>query len=367
MHRKVIIYILLALFTGFRSSYSQQEHKNSLIIGLRSHYGFIIAHHKELKATSQTYPWGLEAEVNWQLMTKESWQYCFCYPRVGFSFFYANFDNPDVLGSAFNLYGFMEPVIGAENKLSFSVKFGIGPNYMNKVYDSITNPDNTFYSSHISFIVLLGAGMNYRINDRLNIRLAGEFNHISNGGFKNPNKGINFPTINLGVDYNLKPLPFEQRIKDRSVDLIPKKNRFDVTFLSTAKTDIKGHAKYTVYGLVGSFSHVVGRLSAVSGGLEFVVDLADKHEIERVNLTENGDYVDHKYFAFLASHELLLGEFNFYQQLGVYLYSPFDRKDKVYQRYGLNFYLFKSFFIGINIKAHRHVADFMDMRGGYSF
>ncbi len=367
MNRKIYTYILFALFLSLQCIYSQKDYNNSLILGVRSHYGFIIAHHKELQAASQTHPWGLEAEVNWQLMTKESWQYCFCYPRVGFSFFYTNFDNPDVLGSSYALYGFVEPVIGAERKFNFSVRFGIGPNYLNNVYDSITNPDNTFYSSHISFVVLLGTGLNYRVNDRLNLRLAGEFNHISNGGFKNPNKGINFPTINIGVDYNLRPLPYEQRIKDRSIDLIPKKNRLDLTFLSTAKTDIKGHAKYTVYGFVGSFSHVVGRLSALSTGLEFVVDLADKHEIERVNMTEDGKYIDHKYFAFLVSHELLLGKFNFYQQLGVYLYSPFERKDKVYERYGINFYPFESFFIGINIKAHRHVADFMDLRAGYSF
>jgi hypothetical protein len=367
MDRKVLILILLAIFACLVHGYSQKEYKNSLILGLRSHYGFIIAHHKELQAASQTYPWGFEAEVNWQLMKKETWQYCFCYPRVGFSFFYTNFDNPDVLGSAYAVYAFVEPVIGAEKKLNFSVRFGMGPNYLDTVYDSITNPENTFYSSHISFIVLLNIGMNYRINDKLNLKLAGGFNHISNTGIKNPNKGINFPTINLGIDYNLRPLPFEQRIKDRSIDLIPKKNRFDITFLSTAKTDIKGHAKYTVYGFIGSYSRVIGRLSAVSTGLEFVVDLADKHEIERVNMTENGKYIDHKYFAFLVSHELLLGKFNFYQQLGVYLYSPFERKDKVYERYGLNFYIFKKFFIGINIKAHRHVADFMDLRAGYSF
>jgi hypothetical protein len=108
-------------------------------------------------------------------------------------------------------------------------------------------------------------------------------------------------------------------------------------------------------------------LDAVSAGFEFVSDRADRHEIRRLEMMEDGDYIDHKYVAALVSHELLLGKFNFYQQLGIYLYSPFARKDKVYERFGLNFYVNKNFFIGINIKTHRHVADFLDFRTGVSF
>ncbi|MFO7658430.1 MAG: hypothetical protein R6W78_15340, partial [Bacteroidales bacterium] len=78
-------------------------------------------------------------------------------------------------------------------------------------------------------------------------------------------------------------------------------------------------------------------------------------------------FADHRYIALLAGHELILGRFNFYQQLGVYIYSPFIRKDPVYQRYGLNFNITKNNFVGISIKAHRQVADFLDFRTGISF
>ena len=77
--------------------------------------------------------------------------------------------------------------------------------------------------------------------------------------------------------------------------------------------------------------------------------------------------MDYKYLAPLIGHDLLLGRFNFQIQLGAYVYSPFKRRDPVFQRYGLSFYATKSFFAGINLKAHRQVADFLDVRVGYSF
>jgi len=41
--------------------------------------------------------------------------------------------------------------------------------------------------------------------------------------------------------------------------------------------------------------------------------------------------------------------------------------DAVYQRYGILFKISDRVFTGINIKAHRHVADFLDLRTGITF
>ena len=66
-------------------------------------------------------------------------------------------------------------------------------------------------------------------------------------------------------------------------------------------------------------------------------------------------------------NEFLLGRFLFSQQIGVYFYKPYKKGDDIYQRYGLVFRATKWLSLGINLKAHRHVADFIDFRVGYSF
>jgi hypothetical protein len=235
------------------------------------------------------------------------------------------------------------------------------------VYDPVTNPLNKFYSSPISFFVLLSCGINYRINDKFNMCLSGSFNHISNAGIKHPNKGINYPTLGLGIDYRIHPMPFAHRIKDKTQKLVPYKGRLDVCLFGTGKAEIRGNERYPVIGLLTSYTRVIGRINGLTLGMEFVADYADKKEIERKSLTKGGKETDHKYIAPLLGYDLLLGRFTFQIQVGAYIYSPFERWDPVFQRYGLSYYFYKSFYIGINMKSHRYVADFLDMRLGYSF
>ena len=64
---------------------------------------------------------------------------------------------------------------------------------------------------------------------------------------------------------------------------------------------------------------------------------------------------------------LLFGRFSFIHQWGIYYYEPYQARNRMYQRYGLNFKLCERFYLGINIKAHGHVADLMDARIGIIF
>ena len=62
------------------------------------------------------------------------------------------------------------------------------------------------------------------------------------------------------------------------------------------------------------------------------------------HLTHNGKQTDHKYIAPLLGYDLLLGRFTFQIQLGAYLYSPYKRRDPVFQHYVLSYYLYKSLY-----------------------
>lgn len=338
---------------------------NSTIVGIHSYNGFIIPHSKKIKHLTNSYPWGLGIDYSWQLMKEETWQYCFCYPKTGFSVLYVNFANKEVLGATLAAYAFIEPVLGAGRKFSYSARFGIGPAYLNHVFDSIDNPENRFYSSAISFIALLNVNAFYTLSDKASLGLTAEFNHISNGGIKNPNLGINFPTFGFAFYYNVSPKPYLHQEKDKS-SLVEYKHRVDISWLSGAKTALKGEEKYYIPGFIATYAYAYGRMSAVSFSGEFTFDFAEKEVIHMNNLKEDSSYIDYKYASIMAANEVLLGKFIFYQQLGVYLYAPYKRMDPLFQRYGISYYLTDKFFIDINLKVHRHEADFLAMRFGYS-
>src|SRR4030043_923257 len=106
---RALFLILFVLRLGIAGG---QEGGNSVLMpGLRGHYGFIVPHSSTIQDISWSKPWGFEAEFTWLLMGENHWRYCFCYPRTGVSFFFINFGNPEILGNAYSLYGFIEPLI----------------------------------------------------------------------------------------------------------------------------------------------------------------------------------------------------------------------------------------------------------------
>jgi len=118
--------------------------------------------------------------------------------------------------------------------------------------------------------------------------------------------------------------------------------------------------KYPIFGAEISLSYRVSRLSALSLGLEMLSDGSDREEISRQHLNNS----DHKKVGFMAGHSFLLGRFTFSQAMAVYLYNPYNDMDPVYQRYALIYSFGKRFEAGVSLKAHRHVADFLDFRVG---
>jgi hypothetical protein len=58
------------------------------------------------------------------------------------------------------------------------------------------------------------------------------------------------------------------------------------------------------------------------------------------------------------------GRVSFSQQLGIYYFNEYRINDDVYQRFGLTYHFNRHFFAGFNLKVHRHVADFFDLRLG---
>ncbi|MEJ8801932.1 acyloxyacyl hydrolase [Pontibacter sp. H249] len=328
-------------------------------LGLYGHYGFIIPHSQDIRNIADSNPWGITTELSIHFTDSASWQYLQAYPRLGATFAYYNFDKPDVLGNAYALILYVEPFLSAHKNFSLSFRLGAGLAYMNNVYHPTTNPDNLFYSTKISFPLVANLMANYRLNDYLLLRAGATYKHISNGGIRQPNKGINFPSASLGIDYALRPAHFPQR-QPIAIKSGERKRHYLVAILGTMKDrkDIPTD-KLPLVGINAYASQKLGRLSALTAGAEWVADYTLKE-----NLKDRGRNEDFQRGALLAGHELYIGRFRFSQQLGVYVYAPSKGRDPVYQRWGLEYHTAKRLFWGINLKAHRHVADFLDARVG---
>ncbi|MEE2953793.1 MAG: acyloxyacyl hydrolase [Bacteroidota bacterium] len=333
---------------------------NMFSVSIQQHYGFIIIHSTEIRAIKNSYPTGTELNFNWQKMDQKSWNLCYCYPRAGVLISFFDFDNKSILGYGYNIAGFIEPFFPINKKLNISFRLASGLSFNTNPYDSIENPNNLSYSLPINEYSQLAASLHYSVNPKLRIILSANYNHISNGGLKQPNKGINYPTASIGIDYIPKPTSFQNRIKKTYAGV--KKRRYNLSAFYFPKKIIENDKYFTVFGLSTGVSKQVGRISAVTADLEWVWDGTLKWETQNLNKTE-----DYQRGAFLIGHEFLMGRITFSQKIGIYIYDYLKYNDPIYQKYGINFYLTQNLFTGIHIKAHRHVADFMQVQLGYSF
>jgi hypothetical protein len=336
--------------------------KPLMSLGLRSHYGFIIPHSPELKTNAQSNPWGLELDYSHHLTSEKSWQTFGCYPRIGLTLSYFNFSNPRVLGNAYSLNTYFEPYLAIQRRLNASFRLGGGISYLNQIYNAETNPENLFFSSPISFILTVGAGLNYRVSPYWTLRLTGFYNHISNGGMRNPNKGINFPTLSLGTEYTFNPQAFVNRAKKNWREVHPQLTHYQLFVFGTTKPlDKEKPQRFAIYGLNFQATRIVSRTSALTLGLDWEINRQRQAAWRADTLAMRHP----NQLGGLFGHELILGKFSFGQQLGLYMWRAYPSGDPVYQRYSLAYRHRSNILLGVSLKAHRHIADFLDFRIGY--
>lgn len=358
-----LLLILFCHYTGFSQADTTYVSTKPTFIGINLDYGFLIKHTPSLKAIDDAYPSAITIDWSRLLLTQNAWDFCNCFPKVGIDLAYWNWDNPDVLGSGILAMGYLEPYFRTQKRINLFVRMGLGGAYLTQPYDEQNNPLNESYSTNLSFALMVGFGLNYRLTESWNIRLAAKYNHTSNGGVSTPNKGLNFPSLSMGVSKSLEPVVFPNlaRIGKRQP---PEKNkRFTIAhFSGWSNAAVGDKDKFYVFGFMGKYSRWIGGRSALTGGTELIFDYSRREQISL-------DDADANFFqaAALVGHEFWLGRVTFSQEIGVYYYNDYRINDDIYQRYGLTYNFNKHVFAGFNLKAHRHVADFIDLRLGYSF
>jgi opacity protein-like surface antigen len=342
---------------------SNLQESQPTIVGLSFDYALLLRHSQNLQELGKSYPVGIGVEWSKMLLTEEAWEFCNCLPRIGAQVSFWDWDNSEVLGNGVLAMGFVEPYFRTHKRLNILFRAGLGGAYLSNPYDEATNPLNLSYSTDLSFAIMVGAGFNYRLTDQWNIGLLANYSHTSNGGVSSPNKGLNFPSLSFHVQKSLTPIRFPEFQKVENRQAPENKSRFSLAhFSSWNDISIDERVNYYVFGLEAKYSRWIGNRSAISLGTEFISDYSRREELKIEELDNN--FVQ---ASALIGHEFWLGRVTFSQQIGVYYYNDYRVTDDVYQRYGLTYNFNKNLFAGINLKAHRHVADFFDFRIGYTF
>ena len=332
-------------------------------IGLSGHRGFIIAHSRKVVDVSGSNPVGAELDLFWTLADERFTRRTGLVTRRGFSLQAIDFANGEVLGRMFGLTPFVEPMVRAQHRLHGSVRLGAGLAWLTRVYDANTNPTNLFFSTRLSFTGVVAATVEWRMTPAWAVGGGFHFNHISNGGMKEPNKGMNFPTWACGLVHTPRPVPIPRPVRDDAWRTQPRRSDEASISLSIKNTPSTGGDPGQRTWLLGGMwlhGHRTGRLSGLAGGAEAVHD-----GFARLVKDRNGDGSSAWKAAVLAGPELLVGRVRFGILFGGYVVNASRTTDAVYQRYLLRYRAGRHLSLGCSLKAHRHVADVIDLRVGW--
>jgi hypothetical protein len=359
------IYLILSLLSLLLSSnlQAQTDSVNKAtsappLLGFESGLSFIIPHSTAIASISSYYPLLFQLSYSKLHTSQKAWEACYCTPKTGLIGGFHHYRNRQLLGTGSSLMGFVEPYFGFHRKLFWGFRLATGPVYLSAVYDSISNPDNLFFSSRLSLLMQVGLSLGLRISQFSSVTIGVFYNHISNGGLKEPNKGMNYPAIQVGLQHMLYPAPeFLQYERRRSW-----KNEKPITWVlsllytSRATGDIY-EKRLPVYGLDAAVHWRHGFLAEMRGGVEWVAD-----EKRSAQAQKEGWSLSPHHAAVHVGEYLMAGKFSLGLAIGVYVWQRNPFIDPVYQRYQLGYRPFKFLQLSVSLRAHRSVADFADLR-----
>lgn len=343
-------------------STSNQESLFSLGLGMQ--YGFIFAHSVDVQNTSGARPIGIETIFSWQRNDSAIFALCHCYPRQGLLLSFYDYD-VGLLGKSATAAYFLEPTYKISKRLLFSMKGAAGLSYLNNPFDSIDNPGNQSYSTNVSAHLLLGVGVWIKLSENWWLNPSVNYQHISNGGIRQPNKGINWPTAGISINYQPNSRPLYTGSQTNEKYWKNYSTRYDITLLTSMSRGYNqagNRQRYLAGGIALQVGRQVGKLSLLSLGAELYYDDKLQYRLRKEELDASPVKA-----GLLLGHEFLLGRFQFSQRLGVYVFDQTPYYDRLFHRWGIQYRVNRHFSTGINLLAHRQVAEFVDLRLSYTF
>ncbi|WP_176955953.1 acyloxyacyl hydrolase [Catalinimonas alkaloidigena] len=330
----------------------------------QAYYGAIFRYQRHTQQVLFTHPYSLEVTVNRLPTGRHDWERMYGGPTVGVTLSYTHFGTAHELGRA----------VGATTQFRVPLRRfrhgwleadpGLGVVYGNRPYDRETNPYQKAYSTHFS--VLLRGNLNYyhTLADRWALVASLAFRHFSNGAMRNPNNGMNYPLVGVGVRYQphgalvpIRPEPPTTPVeKTWHLHLAGAIAWKQVTFGTPRKAVYQGNLM---------LMHRLGRYASLTLGTDLIHDPTfDRDYAARLQEIKNTDPWK---AGVTVGGEMHIGTLGVLAQMGLMAYDPHLFNGRLYQRFGLRYQLTRRWFVQTTVRAYSRKAECLEWGGGIRF
>jgi hypothetical protein len=349
---------------GQTSRLDDSSFLHSLSVAVRIHYGAFMDQQAKLQYVEDGRPFLGEIDLLSQTTGKRPWQQLSGYPQFGLAFLYGKSGANVYIGHLAALLPFVDFHLLHGRIATTNLRLAVGPAWVEKEFNPETDYQNLVIGSHLNACIELMLSTDIRLFPRTALDLGLSFVHVSNGGFKLPNLGLNIPSLTAGLRYDLFQ---EQRRRNRPLPPAKKKVHYSLYSFVAGKQSIA--LESAVY-LVNIFNlEALKDLSATSrlgGGINMTLDRANAHEIYGSPTYAWNRGPSHWQAALYVAYEYVLGDLSFPLQVGYYLYNNY-LVNSIYQAVGVKYKFAEHWSTGFALKAHLGNGDFLQWGLGYKF
>ncbi len=337
--------------------------------------GNIIRHRDFLRFNQPDFTGGFELEYVAKKDTSSAWQMFWRLPEITHHFHYNNFGNSEELGSAFAYYPSINFKLWGKDKFSGYCQIGNGIAYLNNPFHVIDNPNNNAIGSHWNSMIVLRFEAKIKVQEKLFVNFGPELFHYSNGSAKAPNAGINNASFGLGIKYLIDKEPvYDKTVAKQRVHTWNKWNYELNLGLGFRQINIPNSLNYRV-PQINLFAHYnLLEFFRLVGGFSYEYNYASYHFSKTQFEGEETARLKARDFQFKLSTDFIFG--NLFSRFQVGLYLPVEDKeinDPISTLFSLNYArkithkLEPKMFIGIGVRSHGFVAQYLSTNVGFIF
>lgn len=310
---------------------------------------------------------GVNLKIGWQTERgSDVYHQLYNYPIYGIGLYSSTFRKA-AIGTPNALYGFVAIPIkpGRLSRWDFNYRISLGLASNFEPYNEENNPFNTLLGTHRNVFIDLGLQANYRLSERLQIGVGTAFHHFSNGAIRKPNTGINLLPLTVAVTY--RPV---SRTFDFGIDSVPpveSTNLFDIYYAMGIKQLEQGDRQYIKSTLGIFWSRPLAYKWRLGFGANLFYSESGQDPQKAGKRAGNLSGIVSGGPAFNIDH-LLTSQLYLNGNIGCYLHrNRFNGEtDPVFLRMGVRYRVIEQAYLGVSIKAHKGVADYVEWTLGYT-
>ena len=322
---------------------------------------------------------GFELNYFRRTLGEKNWHKGMNYPEIGVALTFYHFGDNPVYGDAISVMGYAKFYMVRSKVVNFYMRIGGGYGVVTRQYNAVKDSTNKVISTPVNFAVQLRLGLDWKINQWVQITTAVSFNHFSNAGMKLPNYGINIPGGTIGI--RVFPQPKELRY-NCAHDNNFKKNEIlwkvsvGIQQLHYFVYNISPSTRiYPVPAATIAYARYINYGIKFYGGLSFEYFPAIRDYLIQNDIhTRYGPTFDASIPSAIVGNEFIIGRLSMFYSVGAYLWKNTSAITPVYFKLGMNLYLFQlrkhpgtKFFFGNNVKSHMNVAQYNEFSLGGTF